>query len=228
MTVCPSAVTVVFIEFTSKNRLQDFFIIKNFFAWKVLGICQICQLTYRNPLPSTTVAYPPSIGRDLISLRIDLGPEMSRILINFVDFVSVTLIEGLHVGLDFIAKWKNVLGGRVKSFEKKTDTAVQAGKEKLRQMAISIGANAIIGLRIVPLAVPVSNDSVITVSMYGTAVKTVAVKTQLEGYETGKAPKPVEPGKTGGVFSWKKNREDQETGEQLGEVRNIGNAGRSL
>jgi uncharacterized protein YbjQ (UPF0145 family) len=132
------------------------------------------------------------------------------------------------VGLDFLAKWKNVLGGRIKSFEKKTDTAVQAGKEKLRQMAINIGANAIIGLRIVPLSVPVSKDSVITVSMYGTAVKTVAVKTQLEGYETGKVPKPVKPSKTEGVFSWKKNREDPETGEQLGEVRNIGNAGRSL
>jgi uncharacterized protein YbjQ (UPF0145 family) len=132
------------------------------------------------------------------------------------------------VGLDFLAKWKNVLGGRIKSFEKKTDTAVQAGKEKLRQMAINIGANAIIGLRIVPLSVPVSNDSVITVSMYGTAVITVAVKTQLQGYETGKVPKPINPGKTGGVFSWKKNREDQDTGEQLGKVKNIGNAGRSL
>ena len=146
----------------------------------------------------------------------------------FVDLVSVTVTEGLHVGLDFLAKWKNVLGGRIKSFEKKTDTAVQAGKEKLRQMAINIGANAIIGLRIVPLSVPVSNDSVITVSIYGTAVKTVAVKTQSKGYETGKASKPVKPGKTSGVFSWKKNREDQETGQQLGEVRNIGNAGRSL
>ena len=56
-------------------------------------------------------------------------------------------------------------------------------------MAINIGANAIIGLRIVPLSVPVSNDSVITVSMYGTAVKTVAVKTQLQGNETGKVLK---------------------------------------
>ena len=146
----------------------------------------------------------------------------------FVDIVSVTVTEGLHVGLDFLAKWKNVLGGRIKSFEKKTDTAVQAGKEKLRQMAINIGANAIIGLRIVPLSVPVSNDSVITVSMYGTAVKTVAVKTQLQGNETGNTSKPIKPGKTGGVFSWKKNREDQKIGEQLGEVRNIGNAGRSL
>ena len=146
----------------------------------------------------------------------------------FVDLVSVTVTEGLHVGLDFLAKWKNVLGGRIKSFEKKTDTAVQAGKEKLRQMAINIGANAIIGLRIVPLSVPVSNDSVITVSMYGTAVKTVAVKTQLEGYETGKVPKPIKPGKTGSIFDRKKNRQDQKAGEQLGEVKNIGNAGRSL
>ena len=146
----------------------------------------------------------------------------------FVDLVSVTVTEGLHVGLDFIAKWKNVLGGRIKSFEKKTDTAVQAGKEKLRQMAINIGANAIIGLRIVPLSVPVSNDSVITVSMYGTAVKTVADKPHSQGYESGKVSKPITPGKTAGVFSWKKNREDQETGEQPDEVRNIGNAGRSL
>jgi uncharacterized protein YbjQ (UPF0145 family) len=146
----------------------------------------------------------------------------------FVDLVSVTVTEGLHVGLDFIAKWKNVLGGRIKSFEKKTDTAVQAGKEKLRQMAINMGANAIIGLRIVPLSVSVSNDSVITVSMYGTAVKTVAVKTQMQGCETGKVPKSIKPGKTAGVFSWKKNRDDQETGEHSSEVRNIGNAGRSL
>ena len=146
----------------------------------------------------------------------------------FVDIVSVTVTEGLHVGLDFIAKWKNVLGGRVKSFEKKTDTAVQAGKEKLRQMAMNIGANAIIGLRIVPLSVPVSNDSVITVSMYGTAVKTDAVKIKSLGYETGKASKPVEPGITGGVFPWKKHREGQEAEEKSGEVRNIGNVGRSL
>ena len=109
----------------------------------------------------------------------------------FVDLVSVTVTEGLHVGLDFLAKWKNILGGRIKSFEKKTDTTVQAGKEKLRQMAINIGANAIIGLRIVPLSVPVSSDSVITVSMYGTAVKTVAVNTHSQGYKIGKASKPI-------------------------------------
>jgi uncharacterized protein YbjQ (UPF0145 family) len=146
----------------------------------------------------------------------------------FVDLVSVTVTEGLHVGLDFLAKWKNVLGGRIKSFEKKTDTAVQAGKEKLRQMAINIGANAIIGLRIVPLSVPVSNDSVITVSMYGTAVKTVADKPKLEGYETGKVSKPIKPLGTGSIFDRNKNRQDQKIGEQLGEFRNIGNAGRSL
>jgi len=58
----------------------------------------------------------------------------------FIDLVSVSVTEGLHVGLDFLAKWKNVLGGRIKSFEKKTDTAVQAGKEKLQEMAINIGA----------------------------------------------------------------------------------------
>jgi uncharacterized protein YbjQ (UPF0145 family) len=146
----------------------------------------------------------------------------------FVDLVSVTVTEGLHVGLDFIAKWKNVLGGRIKSFEKKTDTAVQAGKEKLRQMAINIGANAIIGLRIAPLSVPVSNDSVITVSMYGTAVKIVAVKIQLQGYETDNPSKPVEPGKTGGIFDRNKNRQDQRICEQLSEVKNLGNAGRRI
>jgi len=146
----------------------------------------------------------------------------------FVDLVSVTVTEGLHVGLDFIAKWKNVLGGRIKSFEKKTDTAVQAGKEKLRQMAINMGANAIIGLRIVPLSVSVSNDSVITVSMYGTAVKTVAVKTQMQGCETGKVPKSIKPGKTGSIFTRNKNRHDPKIGKQLGEVKNIGNAGRGL
>jgi len=75
---------------------------------------------------------------------------------------------------------------------------------------------------------PVSNDSVITVSMYGTAVKTVAVKNQLGGYETGKVPKPIEPGKTGSIFTRNKNRHDPKIGEQLGEVKNIGNAGRSL
>jgi len=132
------------------------------------------------------------------------------------------------VGLDFLAKWKNVLGGRIKSFEKKTDTAVQAGNEKLRQMAINIGANAIIGLRIVPLLVPGSNDFVITVSMYGTAVKTVAAKSQLLRYETGKASKPIKPGKTESIFAMKKNRQNQKIGDQLGEVRNIGNVGRSL
>ena len=52
-------------------------------------------------------------------------------------------------------------------------------------MAISIGANAIIGLRIVPLSVPVSNDSVITVSMYGTAVKTVKVNAQFREMKPG-------------------------------------------
>ena len=79
----------------------------------------------------------------------------------------------------------------------------------------------------VPSSVPVGNDSVITV-MYRTVVKTVAVKPQLEEYKTGKVSKPVEPKKTRGILSWKKNIEDHENGEQLGEVRNIGNVGRSL
>jgi len=64
--------------------------------------------------------------------------------------------------------------------------------------------------------------------MYGTAVKTVAVKAHLQGHKTGKNPKPIKSGKTGGIFDRNKNRQDQKIGEQLGEVRNIGNAGRSL
>ena len=66
------------------------------------------------------------------------------------------------MGLDFMAKWKNVLGGRIKSFEKKTDTAVQAEQGEISANGNQYRRNAIIGLRIVPLSVPVSNDSVIT------------------------------------------------------------------
>jgi uncharacterized protein YbjQ (UPF0145 family) len=87
------------------------------------------------------------------------------------DFVWATTTEGLHAGTDWIARWKNLLGGRVKSYDKKVDRAITAGTEKIKKTAQSLGCNAIIGLRINVEAIPVRGDALITVNVYGTAVK---------------------------------------------------------
>lgn len=86
-------------------------------------------------------------------------------------FVWATITEGLHAGTDWMAQWKNLLGGRVKGFEKKIDVAIAAGKEKLERSARTMGCNAIIGLRINVEAIPVGGEAVVTVSLYGAAVK---------------------------------------------------------
>ena len=70
-----------------------------------------------------------------------------------------------------MAKWKNLLGGRVKGFEKKIDVAIAAGKEKLQQAAQAMGCDAIIGLRITIEGISVGGDAVVTVSLYGAAVR---------------------------------------------------------
>ncbi len=83
---------------------------------------------------------------------------------------SVTT-EGLHVGLDWIASWKNLLGGRIKGYERNVKRAQTKALKDLKAQAQEIGCDAVIGINQRIESIPVGKNAAIIVSLSGTAVK---------------------------------------------------------
>lgn len=73
-----------------------------------------------------------------------------------------------HIGRDIMAGFKNIAGGEIKSYTDMLSEARDIAEQRMEQQATAMGADAIIGMRLV-------NDTVaegtIECVAYGTAVK---------------------------------------------------------
>ncbi len=79
--------------------------------------------------------------------------------------------EGLHAGLDWIAGWKNILGGKIKGYENRIKKAQEKALDNLKSQAEEIGCDAIIGVNHRIETIPIEKNAAIIVSLCGTAVK---------------------------------------------------------
>ena len=73
-----------------------------------------------------------------------------------------------HFGKDFMAGMKTLVGGEIKGYTEMLDDARRMAMERLMAQAASLGADAIVGIRLTSSAVM---QGAAEVTAYGTAVK---------------------------------------------------------
>lgn len=91
---------------------------------------------------------------------------------NYYGVVSGEVITGINFVKDFFASVRNVIGGRTRSYEDELTEARETALRELEKRALSIGANAVIGIDI-DYEVLGSGNNMLMVIASGTAVTAV-------------------------------------------------------
>ena len=82
--------------------------------------------------------------------------------------VKGEVVESKHLGRDFLAGLKTVVGGEIKGYTEMISEARQVATKRMIEEAESLGADAIVGVRFGSSAVMQGSAEMI---VYGTAVK---------------------------------------------------------
>ena len=65
----------------------------------------------------------------------------------FYGVVSGSTVRAKHIGRDFMAGLKNIVGGELKGYTELLHEAREEALERMRQQAQSLGANAVVNVR---------------------------------------------------------------------------------
>jgi uncharacterized protein YbjQ (UPF0145 family) len=100
---------------------------------------------------------------------VSTGPSIEgRPIERYLGVVSSQAIMGMHVGKDITAGFRNIVGGRSKSYEKEIAQAVGEVIDELTGKGGELGADAIVSIDIDYESV---GGSMLMVAASGTAVK---------------------------------------------------------
>ena len=91
-----------------------------------------------------------------------------RPVMEYLDVVTSQAIMGVHVGRDFKALGRSIVGGRSGTYEQEFAKAVREAKHELRAAAEELGADAVIAIA---LDYEQVGDEMLMVAASGTAVK---------------------------------------------------------
>jgi uncharacterized protein YbjQ (UPF0145 family) len=89
-------------------------------------------------------------------------------IIEHYGIVSGSTVRAKHIGKDFFAGLKNIVGGELKGYTELMEETREQALERLTQQAQHKGANAVLGVR---LATSDVAQGAAEVFAYGTAVK---------------------------------------------------------
>lgn len=87
-----------------------------------------------------------------------------------LDVVYGSTVRTKHVGKDFLARLKNIVGGELVAYTELLEEARQEALERMIDKAYAMGANAVVGVRFSTSNVAVGASEIF---VYGTAVKAV-------------------------------------------------------
>ena len=97
------------------------------------------------------------------------GPAVEgRPVREYLDVVSAQAIMGVNIGKDITAGWRNIVGGRSKSYEGEIAKAVGEVMDELKASAEARGADALVSIDIDYESV---GGNMLMVAASGTAVK---------------------------------------------------------
>ncbi|MCG5059880.1 heavy metal-binding domain-containing protein [Limnoraphis robusta] len=100
------------------------------------------------------------------------GTLENKQIIQYCGIVSGEAILGANVFRDFFASIRDVVGGRSAAYEKSLREAKETAIKEMEQAAVSLGANAIIGIDLDYETINSSSGgSMLMVAASGTAVK---------------------------------------------------------
>ena len=92
------------------------------------------------------------------------GRETAQIL----GLVSGSVVSSKHLGKDFMAGMKTLVGGEIRGYTEMLEDARRIALERIQAEAARLGADAIVGIRLTSSSVM---QSAAEVTAYGTAVK---------------------------------------------------------
>lgn len=102
----------------------------------------------------------------MIITNIDYIPN--REIIEHFGVVSGSTIRAKHFGRDFAAGIKNLFGGELKGYTELLEETRKEAIRRLKEQALSIGANAVINVRFSTSSIA---QGAAEIYVYGTAVK---------------------------------------------------------
>ena len=85
----------------------------------------------------------------------------------FYGVVSGSTVRAKHIGRDFMAGLKNIVGGELKGYTELLHEAREEALERMRQQAQSLGANAVVNVRFSTSSI---SQGAAELFAYGTAV----------------------------------------------------------
>jgi uncharacterized protein YbjQ (UPF0145 family) len=88
-------------------------------------------------------------------------------IVSHIGFVKGSTVRAKHIGRDFAAGLKTLVGGEIKGYTEMMEEARQIAVGRMVEDAESQGANAIVGFRLQTSAVMAGASEIIA---YGTAV----------------------------------------------------------
>jgi uncharacterized protein YbjQ (UPF0145 family) len=91
------------------------------------------------------------------------GKRVKRVL----GLVKGSTIRARHIGKDLTAAFKNITGGEIREYTKLMAEAREQCLDRMREEAVRMGANAIVGVRFMTSSVMQSAAELL---VYGTAV----------------------------------------------------------
>jgi len=102
----------------------------------------------------------------MILTNIDSIPN--KTIVEHYGFVAGSTVRAKHVGRDIMAGFKNFFGGELKSYTQLINEARGEAIKRMTQQAHSLGANAVVNIRIATTAVAAGAAEIY---VYGTALK---------------------------------------------------------
>ncbi len=91
-----------------------------------------------------------------------------RELVQSLGLVTGSIVTSKHLGKDFMAGMKTIVGGELKGYTEMLEDARRISIERMQEQAAALGADAILGIRLTSSAVM---QGAAEVTAYGTAVK---------------------------------------------------------
>ncbi len=89
---------------------------------------------------------------------------------SYVELVSSNIVIGANFFSDFKASFTDLFGGNSRTYQKRLDEVYSQAIKEIDEKAASLGANAVVGLKLDFNEVSGGNKSMFMVSAVGTAV----------------------------------------------------------
>ena len=141
------------------------------FLDSVGGFCPTCHFQKERLMtgePPATAATPSRAELDYIVLSTESAPDL--IVAKRLEIITAEFAVGMGLLTDIFNAWRDVFGGRSKSYQNTLQEARKAVLRELREEAHSLGADAVLGVKLDYSEISGGGKSMLFLVASGTAV----------------------------------------------------------